>query len=205
MEAKMAFELPALPYAYNALEPVIDALTVEIHYSKHHATYAKNLNSSLEKYPQIQSKPLEEILSNLSTVPEESRTAVKNNGGGYYNHIQYWESFSPTGLKEPKGKLAEAITKYFGNFQTVKEQLEKAGLTRFGSGWAWLSKKPNGELIIHSTANQDSPLSEGLIPLLALDVWEHAYYLKYQNRRADYLAALWQIVDWGKVEKKYLA
>jgi Fe-Mn family superoxide dismutase len=201
----MSYELPALPYAYNALEPVIDALTVEIHYSKHHATYGKNLNAALDKLPQFQSYSIEKLLGNLALVPEDSRNAVKNNGGGYYNHILYWESFSPSPVKEPKGKFAEAITKYFGGLPSLKEQLEKAGLTRFGSGWVWLSKKSNGELIVHSTSNQDSPVSEGLIPLVALDVWEHAYYLKYQNRRADYLASLWQIVDWEKAEKRYLA
>lgn len=200
----MTFELPALPYAYNALEPAIDAMTVEIHYSKHHATYTKNLNAALEKLPQFQSYSIEKLLGSLSSIPEESRTAVKNNGGGYYNHIVYWETFSASPEREPKGKFAEAIIKYFGSLATLKEQLEKSGLSRFGSGWAWLSKKPNGELIVHSTANQDSPISEGLVPLVALDVWEHAYYLKYQNRRADYLSALWQIVDWGKAGKKYL-
>lgn len=201
----MSYELPALPYAYNALEPVIDALTVEIHYSKHHAVYTKNLNAALENLPQFQSFSIEKLLGNLALVPEEFRGAVKNNGGGYYNHILYWETFSPSPAKEPKDKFAEAINKYFGNLFALKEQLEKAGMTRFGSGWAWLSKKTNGELIVHSTANQDSPINEGLIPLLALDVWEHAYYLKYQNRRADYLAVLWQIVDWDKAEKRYLA
>lgn len=201
----MSYELPTLPYAYNALEPAIDALTVEIHYSRHHAAYTKNLNTALEKLPQFQTFSIEKLLGNLALVPEESRAAVKNNGGGYYNHILYWETFRPSPVKEPRGKFAEAINKYFGNLSTLKEQLEKAGMTRFASGWAWLSKKTNGELIVHSTANQDSPISEGLIPLLALDVWEHAYYLKYQNRRADYLAALWQIVDWEQAEKRYSA
>lgn len=200
----MSFELPPLPYAYNALEPTIDALTVEIHYSKHHATYTKNLNAALEKLPQFQSYSIEKLLSSLHEVPEENRNAIKNNGGGFYNHIVYWETFSAAPEKEPKGKLAEAIGKYFVSFAALKELLEKTGLGRFGSGWAWLSKKHDGELIVHSTANQDSPISEGLIPLVALDVWEHAYYLKYQNRRADYLTALWQIVDWDKAAKKYL-
>lgn len=197
------FDLPALSYAYNALEPVIDAATVEIHYSKHHATYMKNLNTTLEKYPQLMELPITKLLSDLMQIPEEIRTAVKNNGGGYYNHIVYWENLAPNSGGEPKGKLAETISSTFGGFQAFKEQMEKAGLTRFGSGWAWLSKKSDGTLLIHSTANQDTPLSEGLTPLLAIDVWEHAYYLKYQNRRAEYLSNIWNIVNWEDVAKKF--
>ncbi len=201
----MAFELPQLPYKFLELEPVIDALTVEIHYSKHHATYTKNLNTALEKYPQFYEKSIEQILVDLTQIPEDTRNAVKNNGGGYYNHILYWESLRPVSSAGPLPKLAAAIEKAFGNFATFKEQLEKAGLTRFGSGWAWLSKKPSGEVVVHSTANQDTPLTEGMKPIIAVDVWEHAYYLKYQNKRADYLSALWQIIDWEKAEKRYLS
>ena len=201
----MVFELPQLRYSYSALEPVIDAMTVEIHHSKHQATYTKNLNTAFEKHPEFYSKSIVEILKDLSKVPEEVRTAVKNNGGGYYNHALYWENLTPNGTGEPSGKLAEAIDKTFGGFSTFKEQMEKAGLTRFGSGWAWLSKKSDSSLVIHSTANQECPLSEDLTPLLTVDVWEHAYYLKYQNRRADYLAAIWSIVDWKDVEGKFLA
>jgi Fe-Mn family superoxide dismutase len=201
----MPFELPQLRYANSALEPVIDAMTVEIHHSKHQATYTKNLNTTLENYPEIASKSIVEILKDLSKIPEEIRTAVKNNGGGFYNHALYWENLTPNGSGQPSGKLAEAIDKAFGGFTPFKEQMEKAGLTRFGSGWAWLSKKGDGSLLIHSTANQDCPLSEGLTPLLTVDVWEHAYYLKYQNRRADYLSAIWAIIDWKDVEGKFLA
>jgi len=203
-EEKMAFELPKLPYAYNALEPVIDAMTMEIHYSKHHATYAKNLNTALEKYPKFYDWKIEDILMKLDQIPEDVRMAVKNNGGGYYNHILYWESLAPVSKVEPKGKLADAIQKAFGGIPLFKEQMEKAGLIRFGSGWAWLSKKKDGSLLIHSTANQDSPISEGLTPIIAIDVWEHAYYLKYQNRRAEYLSSIWQIIDWVKAEKRFL-
>jgi Fe-Mn family superoxide dismutase len=201
----MIFELPALAYAYNALEPVIDATTVEIHYSKHHATYAKNLNATLENFPQLAAMPITKLLSDLNQIPEEIRTSVRNNGGGYYNHIVYWENLSPTGGGEPKGKLGELLISSFGSFTAFKEQMEKAGLSRFGSGWAWLSKKLDGTLLIHSTANQDTPLSEGLTPLLAVDVWEHAYYLKYQNRRAEYLGNIWNILNWEDVSKKYLS
>jgi Fe-Mn family superoxide dismutase len=201
----MAFELPSLPYKYTDLEPVIDALTVEIHYAKHHAAYTKNLNAALEKYPQFFEKPIEKILADLGQVPEEVRTAVKNNGGGYYNHILYWENLRPVSNAGPLPKLATAIDKAFSGFSSFKEQMEKAGASRFGSGWAWLSKKPSGELIIHSMANQETPLADGLLPILTIDVWEHAYYLKYQNKRADYLAAIWQIINWEKAEQRFLA
>jgi superoxide dismutase, Fe-Mn family len=201
----MAFELPKLAYGYTALEPVIDAMTVEIHYSKHHATYTKNLNVALEKYPQFYDWKIEDILTKLDQIPEDVRVAVKNNAGGYFNHTLYWESLGPVSKIEPSGKLVDSIQKTFGGMPAFKEQMEKAGLTRFGSGWAWLSKKKDGSLLIHSTANQDCPLSEGLTPILTIDVWEHAYYLKYQNRRADYLSAIWQIIDWAKAEKRFKA
>lgn len=201
----MAFELPVLPYAYNALEPTIDATTVEIHHSKHHATYLKNLNAAIEKYPQYFEWSLETILGNLDQVPEEIRTAVRNNGGGVFNHNIYWASMAPGQNGKPVGKLAEKIEDSFGNFVNFKTEFEKAGLGRFGSGYAWLSAKKDKSLIIHSTANQDNPLQEQMIPLLVVDVWEHAYYLKYQNRRAEYLTNLWNLVNWEAAEKRFLA
>ena len=199
----MSFELPALPYSYIALEPAIDAMTMEIHYTKHHATYLKNLNANLDKYPDLYKMSIEQILSDLSKVPEDIRTAVRNNGGGYYNHIVYWSSMGPNAGGEPQGKLAAAINSTFGNFTVFKQEIEKAGLGRFGSGWAWLSRKNDGSLVVHSTPNQDSPLSEGMYPVLGVDVWEHAYYLKYQNRRADYLANWWSVVNWDEAGKRF--
>jgi Fe-Mn family superoxide dismutase len=201
----MAFELPPLPYAYDALDPSIDAQTVELHYSKHHATYLKNLNTALEKHPQFFSHSLEQILSDLNSVPEDVRTAVRNNGGGLYNHNIYWAIMGPKRGGEPVGKLASAITTAFGSFTSLKEQIEKAGLGRFGSGWAWLSKKTDGSLVIHSTPNQDTPLAEGLFPVIGVDVWEHAYYLKYQNRRAEYLTNWWNVVNWEEAERRFVA
>lgn len=202
----MAFELPALPYSFDALEPVIDARTVEIHYTKHHATYLKNTNAAIEKHPEFFDWTLEKILSNLDQIPEDIRTALRNNGGGVFNHNIYWFNLAPaSSAAEPSGKIAEAINRKFGDLASFKAEYEKAGLGRFGSGYAWLSAKPDGELVLHSTANQDSPLQEGLIPLLVVDVWEHAYYLKYQNRRAEYLGNFWNIVNWNEVEKRYNA
>ncbi|MHC1784546.1 MAG: superoxide dismutase [Anaerolineaceae bacterium] len=198
----MTFELPPLKFQFDALEPTIDARTVEIHYTKHHATYLKNLNAALEKHPELNGMTIEQLMGALDKVPEDIRTAVRNNGGGYFNHVVYWEAMGPKG-GEPKGKLAEAIQKTFGDFPAFKSEMEKAGLGRFGSGYAWLSKKPDGSILIHSTANQDSPLADGLTPLLTVDIWEHAYYLKYQNRRADYLAAFWNVVDWSVVESRF--
>jgi Fe-Mn family superoxide dismutase len=205
MEGNMPFELKALPYSYNALEPVIDAQTVEIHYSKHHATYLKNLNTAIEKHPEFFEWTLEKILADLDAVPEDIRTAVRNNGGGVYNHDIYWGSLAPGQAGLPHGKLAEAIETTFGSFDNFKLEFEKAGLTRFGSGYAWLSVNDVGQLVIHSTANQDSPLQQHWTPILVADVWEHAYYLKYQNRRAEYLSGFWQIIDWKSAEKRYLA
>jgi Fe-Mn family superoxide dismutase len=199
----MAFELPSLSYDYKALEPVIDAMTVEIHYSKHHATYLKNLNSFLEKQPALFDLGLEKILADLNQVPEEIRTAVRNNGGGVYNHNVYWAVMSPH-KSEPKGKLKSAIDTSFGSLDSLKQEVEKAGLGRFGSGWSWLSKKADGSLVVHSTPNQDTPLAEGLYPLLGVDVWEHAYYLKYQNRRADYLSSWWNVANWDEIERRFL-
>ncbi len=201
----MAFEMVSLPYAFDALEPVIDARTVEIHYTKHHATYLKNCNAAIEKYPDLARLTIEEVLSDLNRIPEDIRTAVRNNGGGFYNHNIYWASMAPNAGGSPSGKLAVAIQATFGGVDALKKEMEKAGLTRFGSGYAWLSARKGGILTVHSTANQDCPLSEGLIPLIVVDVWEHAYYLNYQNRRADYLAAWWDVVNWQEAERRYLA
>ncbi len=199
----MAYEQITLGYSFDALEPHVDTKTMEIHYTKHHATYLKNLNSTVEKHPELFEKSLEQLLGNLDSVPEDIRMAVRNNGGGVFNHNFYFEAMGPKG-GAPKGKLAEAIDKTFGSFDAFKQDIEKAGLGRFGSGFAWLSQKKDGSLVITSTPNQDTPLAEGLKPLFTVDVWEHAYYLKYQNRRADYLAAFWNVVDWDVVEKRFL-
>ena len=199
----MSFEMIPLPYAYDALEPYIDARTVELHYSKHHAAYLNNLNAALEKHPELGSLTLEKLLSDLSQVPEDIRTVVRNNGGGYYNHNIYWAIMGPNRGGEPEGSLGQAIRAAFGSFASFKEQLEKAGMGRFGSGWAWLSKRPDGSLVIHSTPNQDTPLAENLIPVIGVDVWEHAYYLKYQNRRAEYLSNWWNLVNWEEAERRY--
>jgi Fe-Mn family superoxide dismutase len=201
----MPFELPPLPYAFDALEPAIDARTVEIHYTKHHATYLKNLNAALEKYPELYNKSVEDLLRDLRTVPEPVRTAVRNNGGGFVNHNFYWASMAPNAGGEPKGDLARLIPDTFGSLSSFKENFEKVGVSRFGSGYAWLSRNHEGKLIIHSTPNQDSPTTDGLLPLLVVDVWEHAYYLKYQNRRPEYLANWWNVVNWDEVERRYQA
>jgi superoxide dismutase, Fe-Mn family len=199
----MAHELVKLPYAYDALEPHIDARTMEIHHSKHHATYVANLNNALQPYSDLQAKSLEALLKDLNAVPEAGRAAVRNNGGGVFNHNLYWMTLGPKGGGAPRGELAKAIDATFGSFAAFQEQFAKAGIGRFGSGWAWLVMDKSGKLAITSTANQDSPISEGLRPLLALDVWEHAYYLKYQNRRADYVAAWWNVVDWDAVARLF--
>lgn len=199
----MAHELVKLSYAYDALEPHIDARTMEIHHSKHHATYVANLNNALQPYADLQSKPLEALLKDLSALPEAGRTAIRNNGGGVLNHNMYWTMMAPKAGGEPKGELAKAIDAAFGTFAAFQEQFTKAGLGRFGSGWAWLVVDQAGKLAITSTANQDTPISEGLRPILTVDVWEHAYYLKYQNRRADYLAAWWNVVDWETVARLF--
>ncbi len=199
----MAFEMMQLPYAYNALEPTIDAQTVELHYSKHHAAYLKNLNTALEKYPQFFDLKIEQILADLNSIPEDIRGTVRNNGGGYYNHNIYWAIMGPNRGGEPSGQLAAGINSAFGSFASFKEQLEKAGMGRFGSGWAWLSKKADGGLVIHSTPNQDTPLADGYFPVIGVDVWEHAYYLKYQNRRAEYLANWWNLVNWEEAERRF--
>jgi len=197
------FQLPQLPYAYDALEPHFDAQTMEIHHTKHHAAYTNKLNEALEG-TEYSSKTIEELLQNLSTLPANIQTAVRNNGGGFYNHNMFWEILSPTGGGLPQGELATKIDAKFGSFDTFKEQFNAAAATRFGSGWAWLVLN-NGELEIVSTANQDSPLSEGKTPIMGLDVWEHAYYLHYQNRRPDYINAFWNVINWNKIEEKYQA
>jgi Fe-Mn family superoxide dismutase len=201
----MPFELPPLKYGFTALEPIIDARTVEIHHDKHQATYLKNLNAAIEKYPKFYEWPLEKILVTLDQIPEEIRTAVKNNGGGVYNHNLYWAAMTSVHEAKPLGALAKAIDATFGSFDQFKTDFEKAGLGRFGSGYAWLSVNAEKKLIIHSTANQDCPLQEYLQPILVVDVWEHAYYLNYQNRRADYLSSWWPLVDWQEAEKRFQA
>ncbi|MDH2333705.1 superoxide dismutase [Paenibacillus polymyxa] len=201
----MAFQLPELPYAKDALEPHIDALTVEIHHDRHHNTYVTNLNAALESAPELQSKSLEDLISNLDSVPESIRTAVRNNGGGHHNHSLFWEVIGPNGGGQPTGAIAEAISNELGGYDKFKEDFTKAATTRFGSGWAWLVVGKDGKLAITSTPNQDSPLSEGLTPVLGLDVWEHAYYLKYQNKRPDYIAAFYNVINWDEVNKRYVA
>ncbi len=198
----MAYKLPELPYAYDALEPHIDKETMEIHHTKHHNTYVTNVNAALEGHEDLASKSVEDLISDLDAVPENIRTAVRNNGGGHANHSLFWTLLSPNGGGAPKGELAEAIDKKFGSFDKFKEEFANAAKTRFGSGWAWLVVD-NGELAITSTPNQDNPLMEGKTPLLGLDVWEHAYYLNYQNRRPDYISAFWNVVNWDEVEKLY--
>lgn len=200
----MAYELPELPYAYDALEPHIDKETMNIHHTKHHNTYVTNVNAALEGHDDLASKSIEELISDLNAVPEDIRTAVRNNGGGHANHALFWQLLSPNGGGQPTGAVADAINSKFGSFDEFKEKFEAAGKTRFGSGWAWLVVS-NGELEVTSTPNQDSPLSEGKTPILGVDVWEHAYYLKYQNRRPDYLAAFWNVVNWDEVSKRYEA
>lgn len=201
----MAFTLPSLPYAFDALEPHIDKMTMEIHHGKHHAAYVANLNKALESAPALAGKSLEELLANgVSAVPENIRTAVRNNGGGHWNHALFWEIMSPKGGGEPTGNLAKAIAAKYGDFAHFKEQFAAAGMGRFGSGWAWLIKSGGG-VDIMSTPNQDNPLMEGKYAIIGVDVWEHAYYLKYQNRRADYLAAWWNVVDWKKAEERFNA
>ena len=198
----MTFKLPELPYAYDALEPHFDKETMSIHHTKHHNAYVTNLNNALEGNEELLNKSMEDLIANLDTVPEDKRTAVRNNGGGHANHSLFWELLSAEGGGNPSGALAEAIDKKFGGFDAFKEEFAKAGATRFGSGWAWLVL--NGEeLEIMSTPNQDSPIMEGKTPLLGLDVWEHAYYLNYQNRRPDYISAFWNVVNWDEVAKRF--
>ncbi|MEP7326210.1 MAG: superoxide dismutase [Gemmatimonadota bacterium] len=199
----MAFSLPALPYAYNALEPHIDEQTMRIHHDKHHQAYVNNLNTALEGQAELQAKSIEALLSNLDAVPEAIRNAVRNNGGGHCNHTMFWDTMAPGGSREPIGAIASSIDTAFKGLDAFKEAFNKAGAGRFGSGWAWLTMDKNGTLAIESTANQDTPISAGKIVILGNDVWEHAYYLKYQNRRPDYLAAWWNVVNWTVVGKRF--
>jgi len=196
------FKLQALPYMYDALEPYIDARTMEIHYTKHYQGYLDNLNKALSEYPDLQEKPIEELLENLALLPRPIETTVRNNGGGYYNHSLFWQYMTPTGTT-PNGKLKEALVKTFKTFDAFQDEFNTAAKSRFGSGWAWLCFNAEGNLVITSTANQDSPVSEGMVPLLGLDVWEHAYYLKYQNKRVDYIQAWWHVVNWPQIEENY--
>jgi Fe-Mn family superoxide dismutase len=205
----MAYELPKLPYAYNALEPHIDSRTMEIHHTKHHQAYITNVNNAIKGKPDLEKKSVEDLISNLNAVPEDIRTAVRNNGGGHANHSFFWKIMGPNAGGEPKGKLADDIKSTFGSFDQLKEKFSATGVGRFGSGWAWLIKNKSGKLEIVSTANQDSPLmgkavsgAEGT-PILGIDVWEHAYYLNYQNRRPDYIKAWWNVVNWDAVAKNY--
>ncbi|MGE7978815.1 superoxide dismutase [Psychrobacillus sp. NPDC093200] len=200
----MAYELPQLPYAYDALEPHIDKETMNIHHTKHHNTYVTNLNNAVAGKADLENKSVEELIANIDALPEDIKTAVRNNGGGHANHSLFWQLLSPNGGGTPTGELAQAIDAKFSSFDAFKEEFAKAATTRFGSGWAWLSVA-NGELEISSTANQDSPIMEGKTPLLGLDVWEHAYYLNYQNRRPDYISSFWNVVNWDEVSKRYSA
>lgn len=201
----VSHQLPSLPYPANALEPYIDEQTMIIHHDRHHNTYVTNLNAALESAPELQGKNVEELLTHLNEVPENIRTAVRNNGGGHANHSLFWKIIGPGGGGAPNGPIAAAIDKELGGFDQFKEDFAKAATTRFGSGWAWLVVSKDGKLAVISTPNQDSPLSDGLTPILGLDVWEHAYYLKYQNKRPDYIAAFWNVIKWDEVNKRYEA
>jgi superoxide dismutase, Fe-Mn family len=198
----MAHQLPPLPYDFSALEPHIDTQTMQIHHGKHHQAYVNNLNAALEKHANLQGMSAEELLRNLGSVPDDIRTAVRNNGGGHVNHTMFWKMMAPNAGGAPTGAVAEAINDSFGGFDGFKEQFAKAAVGRFGSGWAWLIDS-NGKLSIESTANQDNPISEGSKPILGIDVWEHAYYLKYQNRRPDYITAWWNVVNWAEVNRLF--
>jgi Fe-Mn family superoxide dismutase len=202
-QAAEPFRLPDLPYPYDALEPHIDTLTMQIHHGKHHAAYVNNLNAAISKYPDWAAKSIEEIVRNIDQVPEPIRTTVRNNGGGHVNHTFFWEIMSPKGVRQPRGELAKAIEKRFGSFSKFQEEFTRAAMGRFGSGWAWLSVDRNRQLVVESTPNQDTPLMEGRTPILGIDVWEHAYYLKYQNRRADYVAAFYNVINWDRVSELY--
>jgi Fe-Mn family superoxide dismutase len=201
---KYPYSLPQLPYPYDVLEPYIDKMTMEIHHTKHHQAYVNNLNYALEKYSEFHNLELEEILKNLDQLPEEIKTAVRNNGGGHYNHSLFWEIMGPNGGGEPKGKLKEEIEKNFVSFEEFKKLFSETAIKHFGSGWAWLVITSDKKLKVYSLLNQDNPLMNGDIPIMGLDVWEHAYYLKYQNRRAEYVEAWWHVVNWNKIEENLL-
>jgi len=200
----MSFELPKLAYAYDALEPYIDARTMEIHHSKHHATYTNNLNAAIDKHPELKGRGIEQILADLAKVPEDIRTAVRNHGGGYFNHNVFWSIMGPKSGGEPQGPLSDAIKSAFGGFAAFKEKFSAAAASQFGSGWAWLSVK-DGTLVVSSTPNQDSPVSHGMTPILTIDVWEHAYYLKYQNRRPEYIENWWHTINWNEATRRFEA
>ncbi len=195
--------LPALPYDYAALEPHIDAKTMEIHHQKHHAAYVQKLNAAIEKHPRLAGLPVETLIANLASLPEDIRVEVRNNGGGHYNHRLFWKILAAHGTPSPEGDLAAAIITRFGSLNAFRSVFAAAAAKRFGSGWAWLSVNALGELVIHSTPNQDSPIMEGMVPLLGLDVWEHAYYLTYQNRRPDYIEAFWKVLNWAQAGENY--
>lgn len=197
----MAHQLPPLPYSFSALEPHFDALTMQIHHGKHHQTYVNGLNAALEKYPELQAKSVEDLLAGFSSVPEDIKTAVRNHGGGHANHSMFWTIIAPDAGGAPTGAIADALSSTFGSFDKFKEEFTKAATTRFGSGWAWLNDV-GGTLVVESTANQDSPILEGKKPIFGLDVWEHAYYLKYQNRRPDYIGAWWNVINWAEINKR---
>jgi len=199
----MAHQVPPLPYDFAALEPHIDATTMQIHHDKHHGAYVTNLNAALEKHPDLASKSAEDLVKNLSSVPEDIRTAVRNNGGGHVNHSMFWVIMGPNAGGEPTGAIADAIKSTFGDFNSFKEKFNDAGLKQFGSGWAWLVRDTAGKLQVMSTPNQDNPMSQGFFPIMGNDVWEHAYYLKYQNRRGDYLKEWWNVVNWAEVNKRF--
>ena len=201
----MAHELPPLPYDYTALEPIIDEKTMHLHHDMHHAAYVKNLNTALEKHPNLQSKSVEDLIRDLNAIPEDIRAAVRNNAGGHVNHTMFWKIMKPKGGGDPSGPIADAITKTFGSFKDFQTKFNDAGVKQFGSGWVWLAGNAKGEVQILSTPNQDNPISQGLHPILGNDLWEHAYYLKYQNRRADYLKAIWNVVNWHEAAKLYEA
>jgi superoxide dismutase, Fe-Mn family len=197
------FKLPPLPYNFDALEPYIDARTMELHYTKHHQAYVTNLNAACEKHPELFNKTVEELIADIANLPADVRTAIRNNGGGHYNHSLFWDWMKKSGGGEPRGYISEELEKQFGSFEAFKEELTTAAKTQFGSGWAWLVLNQAGNLEVTQSADQDSPLTAGYTPLLGIDVWEHAYYLKYQNRRVDYIAAWWEVVHWDRVEDLY--
>ena len=201
----MAYTLPSLAYAYNALEPHIDARTMEIHHTKHHQAYINNVNNAIKGKADLESKSVEVLIANINAIPEDIRNVVRNNGGGHANHSLFWTIIGPNAGGQPQGKVAAAIDQAFGSFDAFKEKFTQAATTRFGSGWAWLSVTKEGKVEVSSTPNQDSPLMEGKTPILGIDVWEHAYYLHYQNRRPDYIAAFWNVVNWQEVEKRFIA
>jgi len=201
----VAHEVPPLPYDYAALEPYIDAQTMTLHHDKHHATYVTNLNNALQKYPQLQNKSPEELIRDIKSVPDDIRTAVRNNGGGHVNHSMFWKIMKPKGGGAPTGKIADEIKSVFGSFEDFQKLFNDTGAKQFGSGWVWLVRNSGGKLQVLSTPNQDSPMMDGHYPIMGNDVWEHAYYLKYQNKRADYLAAWWNVVNWDEINKRFQA